>query len=105
MRERLEKLERFKYPILILALGVILMLAPGKGSTSAAAPGESGEVLAQILSCSGGVGNVRVIVSDNGVVVACQGAENAKTRLEILRAVNSYTGFGSDRITVLRMVD
>lgn len=99
-----EKLERFKYPLLILALGVVLMLAPGKTAAPAGAV-DSGTQLSQILSRCEGIGAAQVIVSDEGVVVACQGAENAKTRLEILHAVNSYTGFGSDRITVLRLVD
>ena len=46
-----------------------------------------------------------MIVSENGVVVVCRGAEDAKVRLDIIRAIGSYTGFGSDKITVLKMAD
>ena len=100
-KEKLPGLERFRYPLLILLLGIGLMLVP----TGNRQPAESGAEaqLEQILSCSEGVGQARVILSEKGVVVVCQGAANARTRLEILQAVRSYTGFGSDKITVLKM--
>ena len=43
--------------------------------------------------------------SDSGVVVVCEGAANPKVRLDIIRAVESYTGYSSDKITILRMTD
>ena len=52
-----------------------------------------------------GVGEAQVIISDNGVVVVCRGAENAAVRLDIIRAISAYTGFGSDRITILKLAD
>ena len=33
------------------------------------------------------------------------GAENAAVKLDIIRAISSYTGFGSDRITILKLAD
>jgi hypothetical protein len=45
------------------------------------------------------------LLSDNGVVVVCDGAENAKVRLDIIRAISSYTGFTSGKITILKMAD
>ena len=99
-----EKLEKFKYPILILILGLILMLLPSH--TDSAGPAVDGDaVFQQILSSTEGVGEAKVIVSENGVVVVCRGGDNAAVRLEIIKAIGSYTGFGSDKITVLKMAD
>ncbi len=99
----LETLEKFKYPLLILALGVILMLLPT--STQKNTPEDGDERIQQMLSTVEGVGEAQVIISDNGVVVVCRGAENAAVRLDIIKAIGSYTGFGSDRITILKLAD
>ncbi|MGN0981859.1 MAG: hypothetical protein ACI4O0_03085 [Candidatus Limivicinus sp.] len=98
-----EKLEQFKYPLVVLVIGVVLMLLPlGSGTTGSASEEEP---MAQLLSHTDGVGVSQVLISENGVVVVCQGAENARVRLDIIRAVSSYTGFTSDKITILKMAD
>ena len=38
-----------------------------------------------------------------GAVVVCSGADRAAVRLNIVRAVSSLTGLGSDKITVVKM--
>ena len=38
-----------------------------------------------------------------GAVVIAEGAENARVKLALVRAVSSATGLGADRITVLKM--
>lgn len=38
-----------------------------------------------------------------GAVVLCQGADDARIRLQIVQAVQSVTGLSSDRITILKM--
>lgn len=38
-----------------------------------------------------------------GAVVVCQGADRATVRLNIIQAVSSLTGLGSDKITVIKM--
>lgn len=96
-------LDKFKYPLLILALGIILMLLPSGGAKSEEAEGD--ERIQQMLSSVEGVGEAQVIISENGVVVVCRGAENAAVRLDIIRAISAYTGFGSDRITILKLAD
>ena len=98
-----EKLEQFKYPLVVLVIGVALMLLP-LGSSSTGSASEE-EPMALLLSDTEGVGESRVLISENGVVVVCQGAENARVRLDIIRAVSSYTGFTSDKITILKMAD
>ena len=96
-------LDKFKYPLLILALGIILMLLPSGSAKSEEAEGD--ERIQQMLSSVEGVGEAQVIISDTGVVVVCRGAENAAVRLDIIRAISAYTGFGSDRITILKLAD
>ena len=98
MKEVLEKLKTYRYPLLILLLGAALMLLP---STSARAPAAEAS-LGEALSLTQGVGEAYVLISDKGVVVVCDGAQSAATRLEIVTAVRTYTGFGADQITVLK---
>ena len=96
-------LKKYQAPLIVLFLGIILMLFPtGSGGIDAPMPEES-EKLALVLSESTGVGECRVLLSENGVVVVCAGAENATVRLDMIRAVSTYTGFGSDRITILKL--
>lgn len=104
LKSAAEKLEKFKYPLVILVIGIVLMLIPG-GSFQQKDTADRDEQVAQILSRTEGVGEAQVLISESGVVVACKGAENAKVRLDIIRAVSSYTGFTSDKITILKMAD
>ena len=98
MKEILEKLKAYRFPLLILLLGVALLLLPSAPSRSPAAEASLGEA----LSLTQGVGEAYVLVSDSGVVVVCDGADNAAVRLEIVTAVRTYTGYGADQITVLK---
>lgn len=97
------KLDKFKYPLVVLIIGVMLMLLPVDSGSSGEASEE--EPMAVLLSSTEGVGESRVLISENGVVVVCRGAENARVRLDIIQAVSSYTGFTSDKITILKMAD
>ena len=60
--------------------------------------------LSEALSLTQGVGEAYVLVSENGVVVVCDGAQDAATRLNIIMAVRTCTGFGADQITVLKRI-
>ena len=95
---------KLKLPFLILLIGLFLMLLPS-GSQDAALPEDPGERMQEILSNTRGVGRAMVLISEKGVVVACTGAEDPQVKLDIIRAIGSYTGFGSDRITVLKLAD
>lgn len=103
LKEKAKRLDKFKYPLIVLVLGVMLMLLPSGVSESGEDSGDT--TLKTVLSHTRGVGRAEVLVSENGVVVVCDGAEDAKVRLDIIRAVGSYTGFGSDKITILIMTD
>ena len=104
LKEKAAKLDKFKYPLLVLIVGVMLMLIPGKSTYFDTSSGTD-EPLKTVLSCTSGVGRAEVIASECGVVVVCDGAEDARVRLDIIRAVSAYTGFASDKITILKMSD
>lgn len=97
-----EHMKNLRIPLLVLLLGLGLMLIPERQSAGADTPEEK---LEQVLGQSSGVGDCLVLVSENGVLVVCTGAEDPKVQLQILRAVTAYTGFSSDKITVLKMAD
>ena len=88
--------EKLKLPLLVLILGVFLMLLPS-GAKDTALPDDPGDRMQEILSHTRGVGRA--------MVIACTGADDPQVRLDIIRAIGSYTGFGSDRITVLKLAD
>ncbi len=96
--------QKLRLPLLILVIGLFLMLLPS-GSRDTALPEDPGERMQEILSNTRGVGRAIVLISEQGVVVVCSGAEDPQVKLDIIRAISSYTGFGSDRITVLKLAD
>ena len=101
----LSAIKRYQAPLLVLLLGLLLMLFPSGENRRSDPAAEDRESLAGLLSCTRVVGESHVLLSENGVVVVCAGAENASVRLDIIRAVGSYTGFSSDRITILKLAD
>ncbi len=102
--KKAELFNRFKYPALAVVIGMLLMLIPG-GEKEKAQFSQNEAQVAQILSNVKGVGEAMVLISDKGVVVVCEGADKAKTRLEIISAISSYTGYSSEKITILKMHD
>jgi hypothetical protein len=107
----LSKAGKFKYPLIVLLAGILLMLLP-TGRSAAVNTAESDsqasrdeERMEYVLSGVEGAGEVRVLLSDGGAVVVCSGADDARVRLELTEAVKSFTGFGSDRITILKIQD
>ena len=104
-----------RYVLAVLALGLVLMLLPsGPGATDSAgnagaleSTGVSleteGEKLSSLLAKMQGVGRAEVLLSQSGAVVVCDGADAPSVRLYVTNAVMSYTGLGSDRISVVKM--
>ena len=98
-----ETLSRYKYPLLVIAVGCALLLLPtGSKNNTEAGMGSEESRMAQILEHSEGIGNAEVLLSDNGAVIVCDGADDAQVRLNIIEAVKAYTGLGCDRIQVLK---
>ncbi|MCR5577323.1 MAG: hypothetical protein K6F56_09975 [Oscillospiraceae bacterium] len=104
IKKRLSLLGKFKYPLLVLLAGMLLMLLPLSPEKKEEAPAPE-QRLEEILSSSRGVGEARVLLSPSGVIVVCRGADDASVRLDMIRAIRSYTGFGSDKITILKLAD
>ena len=104
--EKIKKqIYKYKYPLLALLLGLVIMLVPiGKSGTdksdNTAADDEIR--LETVLQKCEGVGAAKVLLSENGAVIVCQGAEDPEVRLSIIKAVEAFTGFTSDRIQVLK---
>lgn len=94
-------LDKYKYPVIVLAVGIMLMTLPTGGAKDSGAEKQFRE----ILCSTEGVGRAEVLVSEKGVVIVCDGADSAAVRLDILRCVESYTGFGSGNVTILKMKD
>ena len=116
MAPAVKALAKNKYVAAVLLLGLVLMLLPrgsSEGGTAAAegdplaATGvslaEENSRLAELLTQITGVGRVRVLLSGNGAVIVCDGADSAAVRLCVTDAVTAYTGFGSDKISVMKM--
>ena len=118
----LRRLAKNKYVFLVLALGLTLLLLPGRSvkhptETAAAPAAGAGDPLdasgipldtealrlAALLEQIEGVGAAGVLLSREGAVVVCAGAEDARVRYAVTNAVAAYTGLGSDRIRVEKM--
>ena len=105
-----------KYVIVVILLALVLLLLPEgkKAEETAQNTGDAlestgvplsteGEKLESLLSQIEDVGRARVLLSKNGAVVVCDGAELATVRLDVTNAVMAYTGLGSDKISVMKM--
>ncbi len=116
MSSTVQKLSKNKYVLMVFALGMLLILLPSSSkknensgntvytleATGVSLATESGKV-ADIMSEIDGVGRAEVLLSRNGAVIVCDGADSAKVRLLVTNAVMAYTGLGSDKIWVVKM--
>lgn len=97
-------LGRYKYPLLILVIGLVLLSLPSgtKSSDDESAQIDDEQRLALILESSAGVGQARVLLSENGAVIVCDGAANPEVKLCVIKAAEAFTGLGCDEIQVLK---
>ena len=103
LRERLSKLSGLPYVLIVAAAGLLLILWPTQSSSAAEEGGEPEEVrIAALLSDIEGVGEARVLLSDNGAVVVCPGADDASVCLRVTQAVKCYTGLGADDVWIFK---
>ena len=116
-------LTKNKYVWLVLALGLALLLLPGRSAEKApdlaaehrvAGVGDAlpssgipldteSERLAALLGEIDGVGDASVLLSGSGAVIVCTGGDSPTARYLVTNAVSAYTGLGSDKITVMKM--
>ena len=104
LRSLMLKLADFKYVLLVAAVGLLLMLWP---SSERSAAGEGGELaeetrIAELLTSMQGVGDSRVLLSENGAVVVCPGADDPSVCLRVTLAVRCYTGLGADDVRIFK---
>ena len=99
----LKKLEKYKYPVLVLLIGLVLILLPSNGSGDSSDDIKLDDELRleNALENCRGVGNATVLISDNGAVIVCDGADNPQVKLAVIKAAESFTGYSSDKIQVL----
>ena len=99
-----ELFDRWKYVILVAAVGLILLLWPSGQTASVPDTGLTEEArLEALLSAMEGVGKTEVLLSESGAAVVCQGADNVSVRLNITDAMRCYTGLGADKIAIFKM--
>ncbi len=113
-------LTKNKYVLLVLCVGLGLLLLPRGAEKPAAAPSSAAGTgtpmeasgipldtectrIAALLRSVRGVGDAAVLLSSSGCVVACEGADSAAVRLDVINAVAAYTGLGSDKICIVKM--
>ena len=102
-----------KYLLLVLVLGVILVLLPGRARSSGddGVPTDAERRLCHAIESLEGTGAANVLLAEEkgrnggytGAVILCQGADSATVRLQIVEAVSVYTGLSSNKIMVLKM--
>ena len=105
IRVWLQKAGAVKYVLLVAAAGLLLLLWPSGSSLSESAAGADTEEarLETLLFQMQGVGSVELLLSEEGAVVVCQGAEDAGVCLRITNAVRCYTGLGADKVQIFKM--
>ena len=95
---------QYKYPIIVLVSGLLLITMPISSSSSEKKDTQLNdeERLEYILRQCNGVGDASVLISDNGAVIVCDGADDPGVLLAVTNAAKAFTGFSSDRIQVLK---
>ena len=99
----LEFLVKYKFPLIVLIVGLFLLSIPTGSTKSSTNGGENGDEqrLSAVLESSKGVGNAYVLISEHGAVVVCDGAADPEVKLRVVKCVEAYTGLGCDEIQVL----
>lgn len=102
VKKALEKIGGMKYALIVAALGLVLLLWPSGGEKQTATATEETRLEALIGRIEG-VGEVHLLLSEQGAAVVCTGADDAAVRLRICKALQCYTGLGSDRIQIFKL--
>lgn len=105
VRAWLQKAGTVKYVLIVAAAGLVLLLWPSGSVLSEPDTSSGGEEarLEAVLAQMQGVGQVELLLSEEGAVVVCQGAEDAGVCLRVTRAVRCYTGLGADKVQIFKM--
>ena len=106
LKGTISKLGKYKYPLIILIIGLFLLLLPSRSSTGGESAATDDELrFKAVLENTVGVGDASVLISESGVVIVCDGAGNSGVKLSIIKAAEVFTGFSSDKIEILKSAD
>lgn len=102
-----KKLSGLRYALLVAAVGLVLLLWPfgASGAEDTGAETAEEQRIEALLTRIEGVGQTRVLLSDSGAVIVCEGAESSSVRLAVTQAVRCYTGLGANEVTIFPMDD
>ncbi|GHV06740.1 hypothetical protein FACS1894217_06030 [Clostridia bacterium] len=104
-------LGKYKFVLLVVAVGLALLLWPNAPPVAAGGDDVSnissdlGQTLQAMLGQTEGVGFVQVLLTAKGAVVVCDGAEDAVSRARVMESVAAATGLGYDKISVIKRKD
>jgi hypothetical protein len=118
MSRAFEIIKKYKFIIIALAAGIVLLLLPrttsGQARDAPNAPtaaqlsagiGSSAlsdeEKLTSALSKLDGAGEITVVLSGKGAVIICNNL-TPELKLRITQAVSVYTGLSSEKIIILK---
>ncbi len=129
MDKILKKLAPYKYPLLMLVIGIVIMTWPKGADPPVVTPVVTASMesrMGELLSKAQGAGEVEVMLQyENdgetvylqdtsqptvvetktpritGALVLAQGADSPTVRLNLVNAVSNLTGLGADKITVI----
>ena len=87
----LEFLVKYKYPLIVLIVGLLLLSIPTGSTKSSTNGGENVDEqrLSAVLESSKGVGNAYVLISEHGAVVVCDGAADPEVKLRGVKCVEA----------------
>lgn len=96
-------LSEWKYVLLVAAVGLALLLLPSGSAANSETVSVEEQRLEALLGQLEGVGEVRVLLSEQGAAVVCEGADSPQVCLEISQVLRCYGGLGADRVRVFKM--
>jgi len=106
-KEKLKELaKKYRWAILIFILGVGFLMMPTSVSENEEPMVPSiteSSGIGETVSLIEGVGASKVLVTENGAVVVCEGAESSSVCYDITRAITASTGLQSDEIAIIKM--
>ena len=108
-------LQNNRWVILLFLAGALLLLLPSRKTGQEQEENvftQEEQRLSQALEFMDGVGKTCVLLSGGtgrnehftGAVVVCQGAADPGVQLRIVETVSAFTGLGSNRIVVQKMI-
>ena len=116
MKDYLDKIKKglgaYKYVLLVIAAGLLLLLWPNTPPQSAEParaeqrqdrPQGLEQSLEEQLNLIEGVGRAELLLTESGALVVCDGAADAGIRMKVLEAVSSVTNLSYDKISVIKM--